>query len=99
MLLLLGSLTIAAATTVPCPGNATIGFWPALCDEQGGLVPRADPVSVLQSAMSWYSKCPDSLLHPTKPVPVWFLATFMDGNYKMTKNELIPAMQHGVLVV
>jgi hypothetical protein len=88
---MLASVLLAvAALADPCV-DASLGFYQAVCDATGGLLPIRDPASVLDSEMGFYAKCPPDQLYGW---PRFFTHTFLSGDWQPTKDlSLIAGVQ------
>ncbi|MCE1200102.1 MAG: hypothetical protein LWW85_14125, partial [Marinilabiliales bacterium] len=66
-----------------------IAFHAAQYDAHGKLLPWKPWEEVLRLEMDWYHRAPAD----QNGWPVYFLATFIDPEYKPYKNEIIPCTQ------
>ncbi len=74
---------------------ARVGFHQAIYDADGKLAPWTSWDDAIKREMTWYLNCPLG----AHGYPVFVYSTFMDGRYKPTNTEVIPATQNGMGII
>jgi hypothetical protein len=69
-----------------------VGFHRAVYDASGRLEPWTSWADAIDREMTWYLNCP---IDP-RGYPIFVFTTFMDGEYKPYKTEVIPCTQDGM---
>ena len=77
---------------LPTSKPQQIGFHKAIYDADGKLLPWTTWEDAIAREMAWYANCPSG----PSGYPVFVYSTFMDGEYRPTNTEVIPAMQNGM---
>lgn len=68
-----------------------VGFHDAVYDADGKLLPWTSWDDALAREMDWYLKCPVN----EHGYPVFVYATFMEGDYSVSRMDTIPCTQNG----
>jgi len=72
-----------------------VGFHSAIYDADGKLVPWTSWDDAIDREMNWYLNCP---VDP-HGYPIFVFTTFMDGQYKPYKTDIIPCTQNGMGII
>ncbi|MDR3711403.1 MAG: hypothetical protein P4L51_01205 [Puia sp.] len=70
----------------------SVGFHKARYDARGKILPWVSWDKALSMEMDWYDRCPVG----QRGYPLYFYCTFLDGNYRSLKPEIIPCTQLGM---
>lgn len=80
--------------TVSIAFGQTLGSHRAVYDERGILQPWTSWRDGLAREIAWYQRCPIEHGYPR-----FVSATFMDGDYRTSRRDSIPAMQNGMGII
>ncbi len=73
----------------------SIGFHKVIYDSEGVLLPWTPWKDVLAREINWYLRCPVD----KHGYPIFVFNTFMDGNYKSEKTDIVPCTQDGMGII
>lgn len=71
-----------------------LGSHPAIYDARGSLQPWTSWADTVDREMAWYQRTPREHGYPR-----FVFLTFMDGDYRASRRDTIPAMQNGMGII